>query len=76
MLFDHPAYEAEFQTDLDVGAVLGVELLSTPEVADGAVSFTVRLLLGQAASGTDCGLANLCSNALIGMSVSSRSRIC
>jgi len=41
--------EAKFQPDLDVGAALGVELLSTPEVVVREASLAAGWLLGLAA---------------------------
>ena len=41
--------EAKLQPDLDVGAALGVELLSTPEVIAGEASLAAGWLLGLAA---------------------------
>lgn len=48
--------EAKLQPDLDVGAALGVELLSTPEVVVREASLAAGWLLGLAARGTDGGL--------------------
>ena len=50
--------EAKLQADLDVGAALGVELLSTPEVICGEASLAAGWLLGLAARGTDGGLSD------------------
>ena len=41
--------EAELQADLDVGAALSVELLSTPEIIIGEAPLAARWLLGLAA---------------------------
>ena len=56
--------EAELQADLDVGAALGVELLSTTEVIAGEASLAAGWLPGLAARGADGGLcdANLGSD--------------
>ncbi len=48
--------EAKFQPDLDVGAALGVELLSTPEVVVREASLAAGWLLGLAECGADGGL--------------------
>lgn len=48
--------EAKLQPYLDVGAALGVELLSTPEVVVREASLAAGWLLGLAARGTDGGL--------------------
>lgn len=45
--------EAKLQADIDVGAPLGVELLSTLEVITGEVSLAAGWSLGLAAGGTD-----------------------
>ena len=50
--------EAELQPDLDVGAALGVELLSALEVIAGEVSPATGRLRGLAARGTDGGLGD------------------
>ena len=50
--------EAKFQADLDVGAALGVELLSTPEVVVREVSLAAGWSLGLAARGADGGLSD------------------
>ena len=50
--------EAELQADLDVGAALGVELLSTLEIIAGEVSLAAGRSLGLAARGTDGGLGD------------------
>ena len=50
--------EAELQPDLDVGAALGVELLSTPEIIAGEASLAAGWLRGLAARGTDGGLSD------------------
>ena len=50
--------KAELQADLDVGAALGVELLSTPEVVVGEASLAAGWLLGLAARGADGGLGD------------------
>ena len=49
MLLDRIPPEAELQPDLDVGAALGVELLSTPEVVVREASLAAGWLLGLAA---------------------------
>ena len=48
--------EAELQPDLDVGAALGVELLSTTEIIAGEAPLATGRLRGLAARGTDGGL--------------------
>ena len=50
--------EAELQADLDVGAALGVELLSTTEIIAGEASLAAGWLRGLAARGTDGGLSD------------------
>ena len=50
--------EAKLQPYLNVGAALGVELLSTPEVVVREASLAAGWLLGLAARGTDGGLIN------------------
>ena len=50
--------EAKLQPDLDVGAALGVELLSTPEIIAGEASLAAGWLRGLAARGTDGGLSD------------------
>ena len=50
--------EAELQADLDVGAALGVELLSTLEIIAGEVSLAAGRSLGLAARGADGGLSD------------------
>ena len=50
--------EAELQPDLDVGAALGVELLSTPEVVVREASLAAGRLRGLAAGSTDGGLCD------------------
>ena len=50
--------EAKLQADLDVGAALGVELLSTLEVICGEASLAAGCSLGLAARGTDGGLSD------------------
>lgn len=45
MLLDGIPPEAELQADLDVGAALGVELLSTPEIVIGEAALAVGWLL-------------------------------
>lgn len=50
--------EAKFQADLDVGAPLSVELLSTLEVIAGEVSLAAGWSLGLAARGADGGLSD------------------
>ena len=58
MLLDRIPSEAELQPDVDVGAALGVELLSTLEVITGEVSLAAGWSLGLAARGTDGGLSD------------------
>ena len=58
MLLDRVPSEAELQPDLDVGAALGVELLSTLEVIAGEASPATGRLRGLAAGGTDGGLCD------------------
>ena len=58
MLLNRIPPEAELQPDLDVGAALGVELLSTLEVIGGEASRAAGRLLGLAARGTDGGLCD------------------
>ena len=50
--------EAKLQADLDVGAALGVELLSTPEVVVREASLAAGWLLGLAARGAHGGLCD------------------
>ena len=50
--------EAELQADLDVGAALGVKLLSTLEVVTGEASLAAGWLLGLAARSADGGLSD------------------
>lgn len=50
--------EAKLQPDLDVGAALGVELLSTPEVVVREASLAAGWLLGLAARSADGGLSD------------------
>lgn len=50
--------EAKFQADLDVGAPLGVELLTTLEIIAGEVSLAAGWSLGLAARGADGGLSD------------------
>ena len=56
MLLNRIPPEAELQADLDVGAALGVELLSTTEVVGGEASPAAGRLRGLAAGSTDGGL--------------------
>lgn len=56
MLLDGVPSEVELQADLDVGAPLGVELLSTLEVITGEVSLAAGWSLDLAAGGTDSSL--------------------
>ena len=56
MLLDRIPPEAELQPDLDVGAALGVELLSTMKVITGEASPAAGRLRGLAAGSTDGGL--------------------
>ena len=58
MLLNGIPPEAELQPDLDVGAALGVELLSTLEVITGEVSLAAGWSLGLAAGSTDGGLCD------------------
>ena len=58
MLLDGVPPEAELQPDLDVGAALGVELLSTLEVIGGEASPAAGRLRGLAAGGADGGLCD------------------
>ena len=58
MLFDRIPSEAELQPDLDVGAALGVELLSALEVIAGEASPVTGRLRGLAAGSTDGGLCD------------------
>ena len=58
MLLDRVPPEAKLQADLDVGAALGVELLSTPEIVIGEASLAAGRLRGLAAGGTDGGLCD------------------
>ena len=58
MLTNRIPPEAELQPDLDVGAALGVELLSTLEVITGEVSLAAGWSLGLAARGADGGLSD------------------
>ena len=58
MLLDRIPPEAELQPDLDVGAALGVELLSTPEVVVREASLAAGRLRGLAAGSTDGGLCD------------------
>ena len=58
MLLDRIPPEAELQPDLDVGAALGVELLSTLEVIGGEASPAAGRLRGLAAGSTDGGLCD------------------
>ena len=51
--------EAELQPDLDVGAALGVELLSTPEVVVREASLAAGRLRGLAAGSTEGGLCDV-----------------
>ena len=48
--------EAELKSDLDVGASLGVELLSTTEIVIGEAALAAGWLCDLAAGGTDSGL--------------------
>ena len=50
--------EAKLQPDLDVGAALGVELLSTPEVVVREASLAAGWLRGLAARSADGGLSD------------------
>ena len=58
MLLDGIPPEAELQADLDIGAPLGVELLSTLEVVPGEASPAAGRLRGLAAGSTDGGLCD------------------
>ena len=58
MLLNRIPPEAELQPDLDVGAALGVELLSTLEIIAGEVSLAAGRSLGLAARGADGGLSD------------------
>ena len=58
MLLHRIPSEAELQADLDVGAALGVELLSTLEVITGEVSLAAGWLRGLATGSTDGGLCD------------------
>ena len=58
MLLDRIPPEAKLQPDLDVGAALGVELLSTLEVVPGEASPATGRLRGLAAGSTDGGLCD------------------
>ena len=58
MLLDGVPPEAKLQPDLDVGAALGVELLSTPEVVFREASLAAGWLLGLAARSADGGLSD------------------
>ena len=50
--------EAKLQPDLDVGAPLGVELLSTPEIIAGEAPLATGWLRGLAARSADGGLGD------------------
>ena len=50
--------EAKLQPDLDVGAALGVELLSTPEIIAGEASLAAGWSLGLAACSADGRLSD------------------
>ena len=50
--------EAKLQADIDVGAPLGVELLSTPEVVVREAPLATGWLLGLAARSADGGLSD------------------
>lgn len=56
MLLDGVPSKAELQPDLDIGAPLGVELLSTLKVVTGKASPATGWLRGLAAGSTDGGL--------------------
>ena len=56
MLLDRIPAEAKLQADLDVGAALGVELLSTTEVVVREAALAAGWLLCLAAGSTDGGL--------------------
>ena len=58
MLLDRVPSKAELQADLDIGAPLGVELLSTLEVVPGEASPAAGRLRGLAAGSTDGGLCD------------------
>ena len=58
MLLDGIPPEAEFQTDLDVGTPLSVELLSALEVISSEASPAAGRLRSLAAGGTDSGLCD------------------
>ena len=58
MLLDRIPSEAKLQADLDVGAPLSVELLSTLEVIAGEASPAAGRLRGLAAGGPDSGLCD------------------
>lgn len=58
MLLDGVPPEAKLQPDLDVGAALGVELLSALEVIAGEASPATGRLRGLAAGSTDGGLSD------------------
>lgn len=58
MLLDGVPPEAKLQPDLDVGAALGVELLSALEVIAGEASPATGRLRGLAAGGADGGLCD------------------
>lgn len=58
MFLDCIPSEPELQADLDVGAPLGVELLSTLEVICGEAPLAAGWLFGLAARGTDSGLCD------------------
>lgn len=58
MLLDRLPPEAELQTDVDVGAALGMELLGALEVVCGEASPAAGWLCGLAAGSTDGGLCN------------------
>lgn len=58
MLLDRVPSKAELQADLDIGATLGLELLSTLEVVGGEASPAAGRLRGLAAGSTDGGLCD------------------
>ena len=58
MLLDRIPSEAKLQADLDVGAPLSVELLSTLEVIAGEASLAAGWLLGLAARSADSRLCD------------------
>ena len=58
MLANRIPPKAELQADLDVGAALGVELLSTLEIIAGEVSLAAGRSLGLAARSADGGLSD------------------